>query len=161
MSNTFTEKSTAFRPAFLITFLPVSGILIFFLIKGILNRDTTDIILLSIFLLIHFLILIAMMVNQLLLSITKTGISFSYRPFLNKQITYTWDQLQSVQLLRIDPLKEFNGWGKKYSKRYGKGFLTKGDQVIHLVLRDGSKITLSVLDPQQAALLIPAELSVT
>lgn len=159
MSNTFTEKSSAFRPAFLFTFLPVSGILIFFLIKGILNRDITDIALLSIFLLIHLLILIVMVVNQLQLFITETGISFTYRPLVNMQITYRWDQIQSVQLLRIDPLKEFNGWGKKYSKQYGKGYLTKGNHVIHLILKDGNKITLTLLDPQQAALMIPSELS--
>lgn len=160
MSATFTEKSSAFRPVFLITFLPVSGILIFLLIKGIANRDTTDIVLLSIFLLIHVLVLTVMAVNQLQLSITETGISFSYRAFLNKQITYTRDQIQSVQLLRIDPLTAFSGWGKKYSKQYGKGYLTKGDHVIHLMLKDGDNITLSVLDLQQAALMIPAELSV-
>jgi len=98
-------------------------------------------------------VLTIMVVSKLRLSISSTGVSFNYRPFINKQITYTWDQIQSVLLLRIDPLTEFNGWGKRYSKQYGKGYLTKGDHVIHLVLKDGNKITLSVVAPQQAAFL--------
>lgn len=66
--------------------------------------------------------------------------------------------VNQLQFSRIDPLKEFNGWIKKYSKQYGKGYLTKGDHVIHQILEDGNKITLTVLDPQAALSIVPEAL---
>ncbi|HEY8959123.1 hypothetical protein [Chitinophaga sp.] len=158
MPDIFKEQSSVFRPIFLLTFIPVLAILIALLIKGIKHNDLSDIIPASLFILINLLVILILGMSKLTLLITETGISFSYRPYVVKNTTYNWEQIASVQLLQIDLLKEFKGWGKKYSKQYGWGYLTKGDYIIHLILKNGNKVTLSILNPQKAALLIPSYL---
>jgi hypothetical protein len=59
--------------------------------------------------------------------------------------------------MKISALKNFGGWGIRVSRKYGKGYLSKGDNILFLILKDGKKISLTVVDPLTAMKFIPKE----
>lgn len=158
MTGTLKETSKLFRPFFLFTFLPILGILTFLLIAGIQKRTLSDIIICSVFVVLNLAVLVILQLPKLYLIMSEAGVTFRYRPFNKNYITYSWEQVQAARVITFDPVAEFKGWGKKYSKKYGTGYLTRGGQALYLQLKDGRKVTVTVADRDKAMAIIPASI---
>jgi hypothetical protein len=121
------------------------------LIVAVRQQDTTDMICMSLAIVLLMVVLVLLLRVKLELYIDEEGIRFRYIPSRRQLVSYTWNQVASVEVLSVNPLSEFRGWGRKYSKKYGPGYLTQGDYILHVVLKDGSKISFTVLDRRGAA----------
>lgn len=137
----YNYKSRLINWVLLITILPiylVSLVVIFPL------RDTNT--LLNYSLLIIFLILIMglfiLLFTKLNLSINNTEVKYSFFPFKSGFIRV--DDITSYDVLSINVIKEFNGWGLKNSKNFGKGYLTQGNSVLVIDSKLQGKFTFSI-----------------
>jgi hypothetical protein len=82
---------------------------------------------------------------KLKVSIDQKGITYQYPPFRNKPTTLPWEDIQTVELLKINPLKEFGGWGLRYGK-LGAAYTTRGRYILHIKTQKKTPINLTVVD---------------
>ncbi len=61
--------------------------------------------------------------------------------------------IRSVELVEINPLKQFGGWGIRYGLGCGWGFIL-GNRGIKLVTARGRRITISMKNPEAVASLL-------
>jgi hypothetical protein len=62
--------------------------------------------------------------------------SFIYRPFIWKRKTYALSDIQKIEISKINPLKDFGGWGLRYSTKLGKAYTTQGNTVLRIHLNN-------------------------
>jgi hypothetical protein len=84
---------------------------------------------------------------KLKITIDQKGITYKYPPFRNKPTTLPWENIETVELLKINPLKEFGGWGLKYGK-LGTAYTTRGRYILHIAQKTGKPINLTILNPE-------------
>ena len=82
---------------------------------------------------------------KLKITIDPKGITYQYPPFRNKPTTLPWENIETVELLKINPLKEFGGWGLRYGK-LGAAYTTRGKHILHIKMRKGKSINLTIVD---------------
>ncbi len=82
-------------------------------------------------------------------TLSASEFSFTYFPFVLKKRRYTLSEIEDIQVLKINSLLEFGGWGLR-NGRLGKAYTTSGNYILHVKLKQGRPINLSVLRPQQA-----------
>lgn len=92
------------------------------------------------------LVLFLLYFIQLNWSINRKGFYYRYFPFVNKTRFIPAEDIQSITLEKINPLRDFGGWGLRYSKKYGKAYTTQGNHVIRVQLKSG-KILNFTADP--------------
>jgi hypothetical protein len=88
--------------------------------------------------------------TSLILGVTKMTIilnktMFKYRLFplhLNyKEIE--WKEIKQIQISKIDALTDFSGWGLRYSKKYGWGYIFSNEAIL-LTFKNDKKITITI-----------------
>jgi hypothetical protein len=84
---------------------------------------------------------------KLKITIDTKGITYQYPPFRNKPTTLPWKNIETGELLKINPLKEFGGWGLRYGK-LGTAYTTRGRYILHIVQNTGKPINLTILNPE-------------
>jgi hypothetical protein len=60
-----------------------------------------------------------------------------------------WDEIKEIQLVHTDPISDFGGWGVRLSRKYGKAFITGGQEIIFLKLKNGRKRSFSVQNKEK------------
>ena len=86
------------------------------------------------------IISIALFVTKLKTKIDEKGIYYGFWPFQKKLRLASWQEIEKVYVRKYKPLREFGGWGYKYSlKAGGKVYNTKGNMGIQIVFKDGKK----------------------
>lgn len=86
---------------------------------------------------------------QLKWSINSKEFSFTYFPFVIKKRVFPISEIQSVEVMKINSLQEFGGWGLRWGK-LGKAYTAWGNHILHVEFKDGKAINVSVLRPAQA-----------
>lgn len=86
-------------------------------------------------------------------SISKDAFSFKYPPFYNKWRKIPLSEIKKMEIMKINPLKEFGGWGFRYGK-LGQAFTTTGRMIIHIETTRGQKLNFSVENTEKAELAI-------
>ena len=82
---------------------------------------------------------------KLIVTVNAEGITYKYPPFHNKPNLLRWENIETVELLKINPLKEFGGWGLRYGK-LGTAYTTRGKYILHIKMRKGKPINVTILD---------------
>lgn len=103
-----------------------------------------------------FLLLIFVLIGYgltLKWTISQNAFTFKYPPFYNKWRSIPVAEIKKIEILRINPLKEFGGWGFRYGK-LGQAFTTTGRMIIHIETSRGQKLNFSVENNEKAKLAI-------
>ncbi len=79
-------------------------------------------------------------------SLNRKGFYYRYRPFIMKTRFLPREDIESITLEKINPLRDFGGWGLRYSKKYGKAYTTQGNYVLRIRLKSGAIINVTA-DP--------------
>lgn len=75
--------------------------------------------------------------------IYENRIEVRFFPLQLKTAVYYWDDIASAELRTYAPLKEYGGWGLRYSLcGYGKALNVSGNQGLQLVFKDGKKLLI-------------------
>ena len=133
-------------PVFIAVLLLPSAGLTLAEIQSKWNQDCWNMIATIIILMSVFLLLWNVRLNW---SISKTEFSFTFFPFVLKRRTYSMEEVEDIQVMKINSLMEFGGWGLRRGK-LGKAYTTSGNYILHIKFKQGTPINVSVLRPQQA-----------
>jgi hypothetical protein len=79
-------------------------------------------------------------------SLNRKGFYYRYRPIIMKTRFVPREDIESITLEKINPLRDFGGWGLRYSKKYGKAYTTQGNYVLRIRLKSGAIINVTA-DP--------------
>jgi hypothetical protein len=74
---------------------------------------------------------------------TESDFRFRYFPFLIKEKIIPYSDIQSMSVMKINPLFEFGGWGLRRGK-LGKAYTTDGNLILHIELKSGQKLNFTV-----------------
>ena len=85
---------------------------------------------------------------RLTLMVHSKDIAITYFPF--KRFQFAREEVLSINILRIDPIADFGGWGLRSNKLLGRAFTTKGDHIAQFILKDGRKYCFSIFDIEAA-----------
>ena len=75
--------------------------------------------------------------------IDEQGVHLKQRPLINNFKSYPWSTIQNWELLKISPIKDFGGWGIRYTGSK-TGYIMEGDYGLELDIGKKKKIVLSV-----------------
>jgi len=138
--NVYTEKSSLPRFILLIFVLQFTLFGLYYL----QNPEDKVLLYFSIFI---FSIGLFLLYVELKIQLTKETIRYRMRPFRNHRIK--WEELRSAKIMQTSAIAVFAGWGIRYSKTYGKGYITDAEYALYLQLKNGKKVTLSIKDRDQ------------
>jgi len=93
--------------------------------------------------------LVLVLLNRIKLTwaFTETGFYFTYFPFVIRKRHIKFDDILHVSIERINPMRDFGGWGLRFSKTWGKAYTTSGNHVLRITLKSG-KILNFTADPK-------------
>lgn len=75
--------------------------------------------------------------------IRKEGIYVRFFPIHFKAKFISWEKVKSVNVRQYSPMKEYGGWGIKYSRLgNGRAFSVSGKSGLQLEFRDGEKLLI-------------------
>lgn len=79
---------------------------------------------------------------QVKIKIDNKGLRYSVMYIFKR--TYQLNEISSIQIYDISALKDFGGWGFRYSFRYGWGFISDAPSIMYVRLNNGKRISFSV-----------------
>ena len=80
--------------------------------------------------------------------IDKEGISFTFKPFINRPKVYSWNNIKEAYVRTYKPIWEYGGWGIRYGMK-GRAFNTSGNKGLQLILNSGKKILIGTQKPEE------------
>ncbi len=101
------------------------------------------------------LVLILFYLLKLKTEIDEHGIYYQFAPFHLSKRTIRWPELQACYVRTYKPIKEYGGWGYRYSfGKNGKALNVKGNKGIQLVFKTGDKLLIGTQKEVAAAAVI-------
>jgi hypothetical protein len=113
-----------------------------------LNNGKGDWMSLIIISLIIVIFIILLMLSFLYVRIEKEGIIVRFFPFHLKPKVYLWSDIESLEVRKYKPLREFGGWGIKGTKS-NKVFNISGDKGLQITFKSGKKLLIGTAEPQK------------
>jgi len=74
--------------------------------------------------------------------ITDHGINFMMFPFHHTKRTFRWNEVESISLTKYNAIKEYYGWGLRYSPKNGWCYTLSGEWGIKIALINGKTILI-------------------
>jgi hypothetical protein len=88
------------------------------------------------------------MLSFLYVRIEKEGIIVRFFPFHLKPKVYLWSDIESLEVRKYKPVREFGGWGIKGTKN-NKVFNISGDMGLQITFKSGKKLLIGTAEPQK------------
>jgi hypothetical protein len=96
-------------------------------------------------------------VSYLKTHINEEGVYIRYFPFQLKYKYYSWESIESAQVIRYNPIKEFGGWGiktsifrfKNFRFTYNKNvcYTIYGNKALELSIKGGKRVVIGTQLP--------------
>ena len=83
------------------------------------------------------------MIISLRLRVDEEGINIRFRPFVNKEKRIRWDELESVEVRRSNPIMEFGGWGYRMRIK-NRAYTLYGNWGLDLQFKNGKRLFIGV-----------------
>lgn len=88
------------------------------------------------------------------LNLNQNYFEYSFFPFTLKTTRIEWNEIQEIQILNTDPISDFGGWGIRFSRKYGKSFITGNNEIIFLKLKNGKKRSFSIINKSELLIFL-------
>lgn len=113
------------------------------------DKPISDSVLILIAILIY-LFMLTLFSIKLETMISPKGIQFGFKPFQRKGISYSWNEIQSIEVSKYNPLSDFGGWGWRISlKGKGQAYTISGNQGILIKLKNGKVRLVGTKKPDE------------
>ena len=99
---------------------------------------------------VSLLIFIVSYITQLETRIDQDGIHYRFFPFKRKFTSFPSEKIKEVSVRTYKPIREFGGWGLRYSFKNGKAVNVKGKEGIQLLLNNGDKLLIGTQSSKKA-----------
>jgi hypothetical protein len=77
------------------------------------------------------------------IEISATELKYSLFPLVFNRTT-KWDDVKTVELIKLNAFSDFLGWGLRYSMKYGWGYILEGDYGLFITTKSEKKVTFSI-----------------
>lgn len=91
--------------------------------------------------------------------VRRSGVTAAWRP-LRKRVL-PWTEIVSVEPVHYNPLRDYGGWGIRYSQRKGWAYTMKGNRGVLLTLRSAKPLLVGTEHADQLAAAIGSILART
>lgn len=81
---------------------------------------------------------------EIRLRITEHLLQYSISHIFKK--TYALNEISNIQINKVSALTDFGGWGIRYNRKYGWGFISNAEYLIRLELKNKKVISFSISD---------------
>ena len=81
--------------------------------------------------------------------VSRDGVYVRYFPFHIRFKRFRPEDLSEYYARQYKPIREYGGWGIRYSLRNGKAYNTSGNQGVQLVFKSGKKLLIGSQKPEQ------------
>ncbi len=130
----FTEEQR-FNQPFVIIMLALAFVVVFFVTYQEMDATPRKS---SISLIVFVLASAFIFFIKLKTRIDEKGIHIRFSPFHLNWVTYSWEQIYSIETTTYSPIGDYGGWGIRFSFRgKGKAFNTRGNEGIKIVTDEG------------------------
>lgn len=86
---------------------------------------------------------------RLVTQVRGDGIIIRFYPFRARILKF--EDIESYYIRQYRPLREYGGWGIRYSARNGMAYNVSGNRGVQLEMVDGRRILIGSLKPEQLA----------
>lgn len=87
--------------------------------------------------------------------IDEMGIHVTFWPIIRKEKIYKWNDIESAEVIQYSPLKDYGGWGYRYSLgSKGIAMNVKGNMGIKLHFKSGRPLLIGTQKAEEAKALI-------
>jgi hypothetical protein len=86
--------------------------------------------------------------------ITDQQIAIKMFPVPIKERIIEWSEVKDISVIKYDGIKEYNGYGARYSSKKGWRYTISGPYAIKLTLTDGKKILIGTHRPEEISQII-------
>jgi hypothetical protein len=93
--------------------------------------------------LILFCIVLILNLFSCKIEISNYELKYNLFPLIFNK-TIKWDDVVKVELIRLNALYDFLGWGLRYSIKYGWGYIFEGDYGLFISTKNGRKVVFSI-----------------
>lgn len=87
-------------------------------------------------------------VLKLKTKINGEGISFTFKPIINKPKLYRWEDIKEAYVRKYQAIWEYGGWGIRFGMK-GRAYNTSGNKGLQLILNSGKKILIGTQKPEE------------
>ncbi len=143
MENSFIESQKVKQAWIIVLMITVT---IFSIINYVQMPATFSSIAPLVIIFIANLILIALKLNT---KINKQGIYFQLFPFQFKYNEISWNDVLTIEVRKYKPIREYGGWGYRFSFKNGKAYNISGNMGLQIVLKNGDKILIGTQKPDE------------
>lgn len=126
---------TSRMPKFILIIFCVQLLVVFLLYKE--EIDIT-------FLCILTPIILLLWLLRLKIHLHPEYLEYQFFPFHFKKKRIYWNEVATVQIVKIDPITDFGGWGLRYSKKHGISYVLGNDYGLFMVLKNKKRRTFSI-----------------
>jgi hypothetical protein len=77
------------------------------------------------------------------------GLYFRFFPLNIKYQKIEFADISQCELREFSPIRDYGGWGIRYSLRHGKAYIIAGKKGLSLTLKNGKKILISSKRPEE------------
>jgi hypothetical protein len=82
---------------------------------------------------------------KLIVDVKPSGLAVRYFPM--KSRFFHFSEIREYRAVRFQPLRDFGGWGIRYSSKKGLAYLVGGNEGVELVLQSGKRVTIGSVAP--------------
>ncbi len=115
--------------------------------KSLGDKPAPDILLWLFFLLFGIGLPWFMFSLKLIVQVKKDGLHIQFFPL--KKFLLNITDIKSYKYREYKPIKEYGGWGIKYSSKHGKAYNVSGNKGVQLEITNNKKILIGSQDPHK------------
>jgi hypothetical protein len=123
----------------LILFIPIL-IFIFGIASGKIEGEEKTPMIISV-VVVTFMFVLFLFTN-LETRIDESGITIRFFPFQRRYYYVRWDEISEASVRTYKPIREYGGWGLRYSIKHGKAYNVSGNKGLQLTLVSGKKFLI-------------------
>jgi hypothetical protein len=86
--------------------------------------------------------------------IDTEGITIRFFPFQRVYYYVRWNEIQSASVRNYKPIREYGGWGLRYSFTHGKAYNVAGSVGLQLVLKSGKKFLIGTQKEEELRMFL-------
>lgn len=142
--SVFKERSRLLTLELGISMIPVFGVMAYLIWQLTLPASLGSTLFSCVILILLLGVLCLIFFATLKVTIQPDKVSILFFPFVKRTIDVS--HIKTMRIQKVNPIRDFGGWGIRKNKTLGKVYTTKGDQILFFELDNDERIGVSVFD---------------
>jgi hypothetical protein len=122
---------------------------IFIVVMFLLSESLDDDIWIVPVLVIGIVLVLLLCTMKMETEVRADGLYIRFFPFHLGSRKYTFSEISEYYSRQYSPLREYGGWGIRWSFRHGRAYNVRGRQGVQLVLTDGKRVLVGTQRPEE------------